>query len=86
MSSPQPLIARPPGLGWRTPNDVRFIQDACACGAENGPHENAELQQLSGAGCDDVIMFPCLGGLEQVSLLARALRADGAVPGARGVL
>lgn len=33
----------------------------------------AELQRLSAVGCDDVLLYPCAGGLEQVSLLADAL-------------
>jgi alkanesulfonate monooxygenase SsuD/methylene tetrahydromethanopterin reductase-like flavin-dependent oxidoreductase (luciferase family) len=40
----------------------------------------AELRQLSDAGCDDVVLFPCSGNLEQVSLLAQALRASGRSP------
>jgi alkanesulfonate monooxygenase SsuD/methylene tetrahydromethanopterin reductase-like flavin-dependent oxidoreductase (luciferase family) len=41
-----------------------------------GPEEiRAELRRLSKAGCDDVLLFPCSGDLEQVSLLARAMRA-----------
>jgi alkanesulfonate monooxygenase SsuD/methylene tetrahydromethanopterin reductase-like flavin-dependent oxidoreductase (luciferase family) len=34
----------------------------------------AELRRLTQAGCDDVLLFPCSGGLEQVSLLAEAVR------------
>jgi alkanesulfonate monooxygenase SsuD/methylene tetrahydromethanopterin reductase-like flavin-dependent oxidoreductase (luciferase family) len=34
---------------------------------------HAELRRLSEAGCDDVLLFPCSGELEQVSLLAEAL-------------
>jgi alkanesulfonate monooxygenase SsuD/methylene tetrahydromethanopterin reductase-like flavin-dependent oxidoreductase (luciferase family) len=37
---------------------------------------HAELRRLSEAGCTDVLLFPCSGDLEQVSLLARALHAD----------
>jgi alkanesulfonate monooxygenase SsuD/methylene tetrahydromethanopterin reductase-like flavin-dependent oxidoreductase (luciferase family) len=33
-----------------------------------------ELRRLSEAGCADVLLFPCAGDLEQVSLLAEALR------------
>jgi alkanesulfonate monooxygenase SsuD/methylene tetrahydromethanopterin reductase-like flavin-dependent oxidoreductase (luciferase family) len=33
----------------------------------------AELDRLENAGCDDVVLFPCSGGLEQVNLLADAL-------------
>jgi alkanesulfonate monooxygenase SsuD/methylene tetrahydromethanopterin reductase-like flavin-dependent oxidoreductase (luciferase family) len=36
---------------------------------------HAELRRLSEAGCADVLLFPCSGDLEQVSLLAEALRA-----------
>jgi hypothetical protein len=35
---------------------------------------HAELRRLAEAGCDDVVLFPCSGDLEQVSLLAQALR------------
>jgi alkanesulfonate monooxygenase SsuD/methylene tetrahydromethanopterin reductase-like flavin-dependent oxidoreductase (luciferase family) len=34
---------------------------------------HAELRRLSEAGCTDVLLFPCSGELEQVSLLAEAL-------------
>jgi alkanesulfonate monooxygenase SsuD/methylene tetrahydromethanopterin reductase-like flavin-dependent oxidoreductase (luciferase family) len=37
----------------------------------------AELQRLEEAGCDDLILFPCTGDLEQVSLLAGALDPKG---------
>jgi alkanesulfonate monooxygenase SsuD/methylene tetrahydromethanopterin reductase-like flavin-dependent oxidoreductase (luciferase family) len=43
----------------------------------------AELARLAEAGCDDVMLFPCAAGLEQVSLLAEAL--DGASLGARAM-
>ena len=33
----------------------------------------AELDRLENAGCDDVVLFPCSGGREQVNLLADAL-------------
>jgi alkanesulfonate monooxygenase SsuD/methylene tetrahydromethanopterin reductase-like flavin-dependent oxidoreductase (luciferase family) len=33
----------------------------------------AELDRLAAAGCDDVLLFPCSGELEQVDLLASAL-------------
>jgi alkanesulfonate monooxygenase SsuD/methylene tetrahydromethanopterin reductase-like flavin-dependent oxidoreductase (luciferase family) len=35
---------------------------------------HAELRRLAKAGCDDVVLFPCSGDLEQVSLLAQAVR------------
>jgi alkanesulfonate monooxygenase SsuD/methylene tetrahydromethanopterin reductase-like flavin-dependent oxidoreductase (luciferase family) len=38
---------------------------------------HAELERLSAAGCDDVLLFPCSGGLEQVALLAAALARSG---------
>jgi len=37
----------------------------------------AQLQLLAAAGCDDVVLFPCSGQLEQVDRLARALLPDG---------
>ena len=36
---------------------------------------HAELQRLNEVGCDDVVLFPCTGTLEQVSLLAEAIHA-----------
>jgi alkanesulfonate monooxygenase SsuD/methylene tetrahydromethanopterin reductase-like flavin-dependent oxidoreductase (luciferase family) len=38
---------------------------------------HAELRRLSEAGCADVLLFPCSGDLEQVSLLAEALQPKG---------
>ena len=35
-----------------------------------------ELRRLAEAGCADVLLLPCSGDLEQVSLLAEALRAS----------
>ena len=35
-----------------------------------------ELRRLSEAGCDDVLLFPCSGGLEQIGLLAHAAREE----------
>jgi alkanesulfonate monooxygenase SsuD/methylene tetrahydromethanopterin reductase-like flavin-dependent oxidoreductase (luciferase family) len=34
---------------------------------------HAEIQRLSAAGCDDLVLFPCSGDLRQVSLLGEAL-------------
>ena len=45
----------------------------------------AELQRLSEAGCDDVVLFPCVGDLEQVALVAQVLRSGGTTPGDPGV-
>jgi hypothetical protein len=33
-----------------------------------------ELGRLSQAGCDDVVLFPCSGDLEEIARLARAVR------------
>jgi alkanesulfonate monooxygenase SsuD/methylene tetrahydromethanopterin reductase-like flavin-dependent oxidoreductase (luciferase family) len=38
---------------------------------------HSELRRLSAAGCADVILYPCSGNLEQVSLLAEALATEG---------
>jgi alkanesulfonate monooxygenase SsuD/methylene tetrahydromethanopterin reductase-like flavin-dependent oxidoreductase (luciferase family) len=43
---------------------------------------HAELLRLSEAGCTDVLLFPCAGGLEQVGLLAEAVRTAGPASGA----
>jgi alkanesulfonate monooxygenase SsuD/methylene tetrahydromethanopterin reductase-like flavin-dependent oxidoreductase (luciferase family) len=37
-----------------------------------------ELPRLAEAGCTDLVLFPCSGGLEQVALLAEALDLPGA--------
>jgi alkanesulfonate monooxygenase SsuD/methylene tetrahydromethanopterin reductase-like flavin-dependent oxidoreductase (luciferase family) len=39
----------------------------------SGERIEAELRRLEDAGCDDVLLFPCAGDLEQVALLAAAL-------------
>jgi alkanesulfonate monooxygenase SsuD/methylene tetrahydromethanopterin reductase-like flavin-dependent oxidoreductase (luciferase family) len=35
-------------------------------------HLRTEIRRLSDAGCDDLLLFPCSGDLEQVALLAEA--------------
>jgi alkanesulfonate monooxygenase SsuD/methylene tetrahydromethanopterin reductase-like flavin-dependent oxidoreductase (luciferase family) len=35
-----------------------------------------ELRRLSQAGCDDVLLYPCSGDLEQIDFLARAIDVD----------
>jgi hypothetical protein len=42
---------------------------------------HAELAQLSAAGCGDVLLIPCAGGLDQVDLLAQAVHTAGLAPG-----
>jgi alkanesulfonate monooxygenase SsuD/methylene tetrahydromethanopterin reductase-like flavin-dependent oxidoreductase (luciferase family) len=41
---------------------------------------HAELRRLSEADCADVLLFPCSGDLDQVSLLAQALPSPGPAP------
>jgi alkanesulfonate monooxygenase SsuD/methylene tetrahydromethanopterin reductase-like flavin-dependent oxidoreductase (luciferase family) len=53
-----------------------FLDVALADTLTNAEQVQAELQRLSEAGCDDVLLFPCSGDVEQVSLLAEALRGD----------
>jgi alkanesulfonate monooxygenase SsuD/methylene tetrahydromethanopterin reductase-like flavin-dependent oxidoreductase (luciferase family) len=36
-----------------------------------------EIQRLSGTGCDDLLLFPCTGAVDQVALLAEALDQQG---------
>jgi alkanesulfonate monooxygenase SsuD/methylene tetrahydromethanopterin reductase-like flavin-dependent oxidoreductase (luciferase family) len=38
---------------------------------------NEELLRLSAAGCSDVLLFPCAGGLDQFGLLAEAVHTAG---------
>lgn len=38
-----------------------------------------EILRVSEAGCDDLLLFPCAGGLEQVGLLAEALDQEGEI-------
>jgi alkanesulfonate monooxygenase SsuD/methylene tetrahydromethanopterin reductase-like flavin-dependent oxidoreductase (luciferase family) len=35
-----------------------------------------EIERLSSAGCDDLLLFPCSGDLDQVSLLGEALEGE----------
>jgi alkanesulfonate monooxygenase SsuD/methylene tetrahydromethanopterin reductase-like flavin-dependent oxidoreductase (luciferase family) len=46
----------------------------------------AELEALAAAGATDVVLYPCSAGLEQVDLLAQALRAAGFPPAPLGGL
>lgn len=41
---------------------------------------HAELARLARAGCDDVVLFPCSGDLEQIRILARILNDAGTRP------
>jgi hypothetical protein len=36
-----------------------------------------EIRRLSETGCDDLLLFPCSGDLDQVALLAEALDQEG---------
>lgn len=40
----------------------------------------AELDRLEEAGCDDVVLLPCAGDLDQVELLAEALEMNASMP------
>jgi hypothetical protein len=42
----------------------------------------AELARLAGAGCTDVVLYPCSGDLDQVERLSQALRSAVTVPDA----
>jgi alkanesulfonate monooxygenase SsuD/methylene tetrahydromethanopterin reductase-like flavin-dependent oxidoreductase (luciferase family) len=59
-----------------------FFGPARADTATDTDKIHAQLRQLSEAGCTEVVLFPCSGGLEQVSLLAEALRSCGVLAGA----
>jgi alkanesulfonate monooxygenase SsuD/methylene tetrahydromethanopterin reductase-like flavin-dependent oxidoreductase (luciferase family) len=50
-----------------------FFDPARADTLTTGERIQAELGRLSEAGCDDLLLFPCSGDLEQVSLLAEAV-------------
>jgi alkanesulfonate monooxygenase SsuD/methylene tetrahydromethanopterin reductase-like flavin-dependent oxidoreductase (luciferase family) len=54
-----------------------FFDPARADTLTDAEQIQAELRRLSEAGCADVLLYPCSGDLEQVALLARALRATG---------
>lgn len=57
-----------------------FFQPARADTATSIEQILAQLEQLKAVGCTDVLLFPCSGDLEQVSLLADGLHAaDGDV-------
>ena len=57
-----------------------FLDAARADTLTDAAHIAAELQRLSEAGCDDVLLFPCLGDLEQISLLARVAHDAAFIP------
>jgi hypothetical protein len=40
-------------------------------------HLHAELDRLAEAGCDDVVLLPCAGGLDQIDRLAGELETLG---------
>ena len=42
----------------------------------------AELTRLAGAGCTDVVPYPCSGDLDQIERLSQALWSAAAVPDA----
>jgi alkanesulfonate monooxygenase SsuD/methylene tetrahydromethanopterin reductase-like flavin-dependent oxidoreductase (luciferase family) len=48
-----------------------FFDDARAGTLTNAEQIHAELRGLSEAGCADVLLFPCSGDLEQITLLAQ---------------
>jgi alkanesulfonate monooxygenase SsuD/methylene tetrahydromethanopterin reductase-like flavin-dependent oxidoreductase (luciferase family) len=54
-----------------------FLDVALADTLTDADRIQAELRRLADAGCDDVLLFPCSAGLEQVTLLAEAIRATG---------
>lgn len=70
-----------PGAGERADEYVHhyygadFFDLARADTLTDAKQIQAELRRLSEAGCDELLLFPCSGGLEQVALLAAALRA-----------
>jgi alkanesulfonate monooxygenase SsuD/methylene tetrahydromethanopterin reductase-like flavin-dependent oxidoreductase (luciferase family) len=53
-----------------------YFANARADTLTTGERLRAEASRLSEAGCDDLLLFPCAGGLEQVTLLAEALERD----------
>ena len=42
----------------------------------------AELARLAGAGCTDVVLYPCSGDPDEIERLSQALRSAAAVPDA----
>jgi hypothetical protein len=42
----------------------------------------AELARLAGAGCTDVVLYPCSGDLDQIERLSQPLRSAATVPDA----
>jgi hypothetical protein len=43
----------------------------------SGPMPALPADGLSDTGCDDLLLFPCSGDLDQVALLAEALDQEG---------
>jgi alkanesulfonate monooxygenase SsuD/methylene tetrahydromethanopterin reductase-like flavin-dependent oxidoreductase (luciferase family) len=58
---------------------AEYVSAAMADTATTPEDLRDELSALSAAGCDDVLLFPCSGALEQVELLAEAVGQVGAV-------
>src|SRR5919198_2282937 len=50
-----------------------FFEPARLDTPTSGEQLRAELEALSEAGCDHVVLFPCAGDLEQIALLASAI-------------
>jgi len=57
-----------------------FLDAARADTLTDAAQVATELQRLAEAGCDDVLLFPCSGDLEQISLLARAVHDVALIP------
>jgi alkanesulfonate monooxygenase SsuD/methylene tetrahydromethanopterin reductase-like flavin-dependent oxidoreductase (luciferase family) len=57
-----------------------FFPAARADTLTTGEHLRTELEALRAAGATDLLLFPCSGRLEQVDLLAEALRKAGCLP------
>jgi alkanesulfonate monooxygenase SsuD/methylene tetrahydromethanopterin reductase-like flavin-dependent oxidoreductase (luciferase family) len=54
---------------------AEFFEPARAGALTTSEQVRAELARLTDAGCDEVVLYPCLGELEQIRLLADAARA-----------
>ena len=68
------LISTVVNVNWRAPARSDTLTSAEGV--------RAELARLAGAGCTDVVLYPCSGDLDQIERLSQALRSAATVPDA----
>jgi alkanesulfonate monooxygenase SsuD/methylene tetrahydromethanopterin reductase-like flavin-dependent oxidoreductase (luciferase family) len=72
----------PNGQGKRFAAALTVMDQARSDTLTSAEGMRAELARLAGAGCTDVVLYPCSGDLDQVERLSQALRSAVTVPDA----